>query len=159
MTRIDKQVVIKRPMEEVLRFTGDWRNIPRYLDYIQSVKPLTENAEGLGAKVLVNLTFLGRKMSSEWETVEYNADEGWTFKAPLMGVEALKHWRFEPVGESTRASFSLQYDPKPPLIAPLFDALLFRRKWDQIYERGMQNLKRILESEPPLEAVVQSAAR
>jgi uncharacterized membrane protein len=129
MTRIDKQVVIRRPMEDVLRFTEDWRNIPRYLDYIQSVKPLTESTAGLGAKLLVNLTFLGRRMSSERETVSYDANQGWTFKAPLMGVDALKHWRFEPIGESTRASFSLEYDPKPPIIAPLVDALLFRRRW------------------------------
>lgn len=148
MTRIDKQVVIQRPVEEVLRFTRDWRNIPKYLDYIQSVKPLTENTEGKGAKLLVDLTFLRRKMTSEWETVEYNADEGWTFKAPLMGIEALKHWRFEPVGESTRVSFVLEYEPKPAVIAPLIDTLLFRRKWDQIYERGMQDLKRVVESGP-----------
>jgi len=159
MTRIDKQVVIRRPMEDVLRFTREWRNIPRYLDYIQSVKPLAENSQGVGAKLLVNLTFLGRRMSSEWETVEYNADEGWTFKAPLLGVEALKHWRFEPVGESTQVSFSLEYDPKPPVIAPLVDALLLRRKWDQIYERGLQNLKQILESAPPQGAAAASAVR
>ncbi len=147
MTRIEKQIVVARPTEDVLRFARDWRTIPRYLDYIQEVKPLTENTEGVGARLLVNLTFRGRKMSSEWETVRYDADEGWTFKAPLMGVEALKHWRFEPVGESTRVSFTLEYDPKPPIIAPLVDALLYRRKWDQIYERGMQNLKRIIEAE------------
>ena len=69
MTRIEKQIVVARPTEDVLRFTRDWRNIPRYLDYIQSVKPLTENPEGVGAKLLVNLTFLSRKMTSEWETV------------------------------------------------------------------------------------------
>lgn len=154
MTKIEKQVVIARPMEEVLRFARDYRNIPRYLDYIQEVKPLTENTEGVGARLLVNLTFLGRKMTSEWETVEYNANEGWTVNAPLMGIVAQKRWRFEPVGESTRASFTLEYDPKPPVVAPLLDALLLRRKWDQIYERGMGNLKRNFESGPAREATV-----
>jgi uncharacterized membrane protein len=148
MTRIEKERVVARPAADVLRYARDWRNIPRYLDYIQSVKPLTESAEGMGAKLLVNLTFLGRRMSSEWETVAYDASHGWTYKAPLMGVEALKHWRFEPMGESTRISFVLEYDPKPPVIAPLLDALLLRRKWDQIYERGVENLKRVIEAEP-----------
>lgn len=159
MTTIKKEIIVARPVEDVLRFARDWRNIPRYLDYVQSVKPLAESSEGVGAKLHVNLTFLGRSMKSEWETVEYKVEEGWTFKAPLMGVDALKHWRFEPVGESTRVSFVLEYDPKPPIIAPLADVLLLRRKWDQIYERGMQNLKQILESEPPAEAAVASALR
>lgn len=148
MTRIEKQVVVDRPTEDVLRFAKDWRTIPSYLDYIQEVRPLTEHAEGKGARYLVHLTYLGRKMTSEWETIEYDENAGWTFTAPLMGIVARKRWRFEPVGDSTRVSFVLEYDPKPPVVAPLADALLLRRKWSQIYERGMQNLKRTIESEP-----------
>ena len=152
MTKIEKQIIIARPKEDVLRFATAWRNIPRYLDYIQDVRPLTEHTEGVGARLLVNLTFLGRKMASEWETVEYNAGEGWTFKAPLMGVEARKSWRFDSEGESaggsTKVSFVLEYEPKPAVIGPMTDAIVLRRKWDQIYERGLQNLKRLVESLP-----------
>jgi len=151
MTRIEKQIVVARPTEDVLRFARDWHTIPRYLDYIQDVKPLTEITLGKGAKYLVHLTYLGRKMTSEWETIEYDKDQGWTFTALLMGIVARKYWRFDPVGDSTRVSFALEYDPKPPVIAPLADALLFRRKWDQIYQRGLQNLKRVIEAEPTKE--------
>ena len=151
MTRIEKQILVSRPVEDVLRFAGDWRTIPRYFDYIQDVTPLTETTVGKGARYLVHLTYLGRKMTSEWEMIEYDEGEGWTFAAPLMGIVARKHWRFEPEGESTRVSFALEYDPKPPVIAPLMDALLLRRKWDQIYERGMQNLKRVAETEQTAE--------
>lgn len=151
MTRIEKQIVVARPTDDVLRFARDWRTIPRYLDYIQDVKPLTEITVGKGARYLVHLTFLGRKMTSEWETIEYDERKGWTFTAPLMGIVARKCWRFDPIGESTQVSFALDYDPKPPVIAPLADALLLRRRWDQIYERGMQNLKRVIEAEPAKE--------
>ncbi len=71
MTRIEKEIVVARPTKDVLRFARDWRTIPRYLDYVQSVKPLSENSESVGSKLAVKLTFLGRRMSSEWETVEY----------------------------------------------------------------------------------------
>ena len=137
-----------RPAGDVLRFASDWRNIPRYLDYIQDVTPLTEVTVGKGARYLVHLTYLGRKMTSEWETIAYDEQEGWTFAASLMGIVARKYWRFEPMGDSTRVSFALAYDPKPPVIATLADVLLMRRKWDQIYERGLQNLKRVIEAEP-----------
>lgn len=148
MTRIEKQTIIGRPAEDVRRFARDWRNIPRYFDYIHSVEPLTEKTEGLGAKLLVKLTFLGRRMTSVWEVAEYDERTGWTFTTPLMGIVARKHWRFEPVGESTRVTFVLEYDPKPPVVAPLMDLLILRRKWVQICERGMRNLKRIIEAEP-----------
>jgi len=146
MTRIEKQVVVGRPLTEVLAFARDWQNVPKYFDYIQTVKPLTDKTDGKGAKLLVNLTFMGRKMTSEWEVIEYDATKGWTVKTPLMGIEPTKTWSFEPVGQSTRTSFALEYDPAPPVIGPLVDALLFRRKWDKLCERGMLNLKSILES-------------
>jgi uncharacterized membrane protein len=149
MTRIEKQIVVGRPVTLVFDYARTWRNIPTYLDYVREVRPLTEQIEGLGARYSVDITFMGLRMHSEWETVEYSENEGWTFTAPLMGVVARKLWRFEPVDGSTRISFTLEYDPKPPVIAPLVDALVLRRQWDQIYQRGMENLKRILESEPP----------
>ncbi len=152
MTRIAKQIVVGKPVAVVLAFARDWRNIPRYLDYVQSVQPLSGKTEGVGAKYFVNLTFLGRRMHSDWETLAYDETAGWTFKAPLAGVEARKVWRFESVDPgSTRVSFTLEYDPRPPIIAPLLDVLVLRRQWSQIYERGLQNLKRIVESGPASE--------
>lgn len=148
MTTIEKQVVIARPIDEVLRFARDWRNIPSYLGYIKEVKPLTEKTEGEGARYLVQLHFLGRAMSSEWKTVEYDQDRGWTFEAPLMGVDAFKRWRFEPMEDSTRVAFRLEYQPKPRVVGPLMDILLIRGRWDEIYGRGLQNLKRVVEAQP-----------
>jgi len=146
MTRIEKQVVINRPVEEVLRFTREWANMPQYLDYIQAVRPLGDKVAGKGARFHVDLNFLGRSMTSEWELVEDDPGKGWTFKTPLMGIDALKHWRFEPVGTSTRASFTLEYKPGPPVIGALVDALIIRRKWDQIFERGLLQLKCVVEA-------------
>jgi len=149
MTRIEKQVVIDRPSTQVIGFVRDWRNIPRYFDYIQKVQPIGDKEAGLGARLHVDLTFLGKARTSDWETVEYEGDKGWTFLTPLMGVDARKQWRFEPVGASTRVNFVLEYQPKPPVIGPVVNVFVFKPRWNEICERGMQNLKRVVESEPP----------
>lgn len=65
-----------RPVQDVVHFAREWRNIARYLDHIQSVECLSDITEGMGAKLRVYLTFLSRRMSSDWETVDYEADEG-----------------------------------------------------------------------------------
>ena len=147
MTKLDRQVVVERPLADVLGFARDWRNIPRYLDYIRDIRPLAEYTEGLGARYSLDLTFLGRQMSTQWEVVAFDENRGWTFKGSLMGVEALKVWRFEPLDESTRVLFTMEYDPKPPVVAPLADALFIRRRWEQVYGRGLRNLKQLVESE------------
>jgi uncharacterized membrane protein len=147
MTRIEKQVVVEKPVHEVLAFASDWRNTPRYFDYIQEIKPLSATTEGRGARFAVNLRFLGRAMSSEWETVEYEEGKGWTFLTPLMGVAARKHWHFEPVNGSTRVTFTLEYKPTPAVLGPMLDVMVLRPKWNGICERGMQNFKRLAEAE------------
>ena len=149
MTRIEKQVVIERPVSEVLGFARDWRNIPRYFDYIQEVKPLSEGTQGVGARYWVKLKFLGRAMTSQWETVEYKENEGWTFLTPLMGVAARKRWRFDSLGGSTQVSFALEYEPRPAVLGPVLDVLVLRRQWNKLCERGIQNFKRLLEAETP----------
>lgn len=149
MTRIEKQAVIERPLNEVLGFAREWRNIPRYFDYIQEVTPLTEKTEGLGARYLVKLRFLGRAMTSMWETVEYKDNEGWTFLTPLMGVAARKRWRFESADGSTRVSFALEYEPKPVVLGPILNVLLLRGQWNKLCDRGIQNFKRLVEAETP----------
>jgi uncharacterized membrane protein len=148
MTKIEKHVVIERRLHEVARFTKDWRHIPSYFDYIHDVKALTANTAGEGARLLVNLTFLGRKMSSEWEIVEDLQDGDWTINTPLMGVKAQKKWRFEPMGASTAVVFGLEYRPAPRLLGPLVDMLVFRPAWNRLYDRGMRNLKYLIESQP-----------
>jgi uncharacterized membrane protein len=148
MTTIEKQIVIDRPLAEVVTFVRDWRNIPRYFDYIQKVQPIGEKTEGLGARLHVDLTFLGKARTSDWETVQYDTDRGWTFLTPLMGVAARKEWRFAGANGSTRVTFTLTYQAKPPVLGPVVDLFVFKPRWNELCERGIQNLKRVVESEP-----------
>jgi ribosome-associated toxin RatA of RatAB toxin-antitoxin module len=148
VTRIEKQVVIDRPIADVVSFVRDWRNIPRYFDYIQKVQPIGDQEAGLGARLHVDLTFLGKARTSDWETVEYDGDKGRTFLTPLMGVNARKHWQFESAGASTRVNFLLDYQPKPPVLGPIVNVFVFKPRWNELCERGIQNLKRVVEAEP-----------
>ena len=80
--------------------------------------------------------------------MQYDADKGWTFLTPLMRVNARKQWRFAPVGASTRVDFVLEYQAKPPVLGPVVNLFVFKPRWNEICERGMQKLKRVVESEP-----------
>ena len=112
----------------------------------------------MGARLHVDLTFLGKARTSDWETVQYDADKGWTFLTPLMGVDARKEWRFESADGSTRVAFTLAYQPKPPVIGPVVNAFLFKPRWNEICERGIQNLKRVMESEPAAQEAEETLA-
>jgi uncharacterized membrane protein len=156
MTRIEKRVVIDRPVSEVVSLVRDWRNIPRYFDYIQKVQPIGEKTERR-VTTTRGPHLLGKARTSDWETVQDDGERGWTFLTPLMGVDARKQWRFEAAGASTRVDFVLEYQPKPPVLGPVVRLLVIKRRWNEICERGMQNLKRVIESEPAASRVEPSS--
>jgi uncharacterized membrane protein len=147
MTRIEESVVVGAPLDKVYAFAVDWRNLMRYCDYIREVKPTTEKTVGEGARFALRVKFLGRMMDAEWEGTEHTQNVGWTFNATLMGRKAVKRWRFAPVDDSTRVTFTLEYEPSPPLIGQLIDVLLIRPQWKRLYKRSFQNLKRLIEAE------------
>lgn len=147
MTRVEKSVVIRAPLESVWAFTSDWRNLRRYFVYVDEVKPRTEQTLGKGARLDLRVRFLGRTMDSQWECVEYLPNEGWTFHAALMGVTAVKRWRFLPAGDGTKVIFTLDYQPAPPVIGPIVDALVIKRAWQKLYERSFEALKQVIEAE------------
>ncbi len=147
MTKIEKTVVIRAPLEKVCAFAVDWRNLKRYFVYVHEVKPTTEKTIGEGARLALRVKFLGRMMDSEWEGTEYIQNVGWTFNATLMGRKAVKRWRFAPVDDSTQVTFTLEYKPSPPLIGQIMDIVLIRPQWKRLYKRSFRKLKEIIEAE------------
>ena len=145
MTRIEKSVIIGAPPDKVYAFATDWRNITRYFGYVHEINPATEKTAGEGARFAVRLKFLGRMMNSEWEFTEYVENEGITFITPLMGVRAIKRWRFIAEEDSTRVNFSLEYKLWP-VFGPLIDVLYIKGYWDKLSKKLVQNLKRLIET-------------
>jgi hypothetical protein len=87
-------------------------------------------------------------MTSEWEMVEDKGNEGWVIVTPLMGVAARKTWSFERLGDATSVRFTLEYEPRPPVVGPLLDVVLLKRRWTAIAAQGMEGLKRLAEAQP-----------
>ena len=143
MTKIEKSVVIGAPLEKVYAFAMDWRNLTRYMDYIHEVKPLTEKTIGEGSRLALRIRFLGRMMDCEWEGSEHIENVGWTFSGTIMGTKVTKQWLFAPEDGSTRVTFTLEYQPRITLV----NQLLIKPRWDKVYERAFQNLKRLIEAE------------
>ncbi len=146
MVRIEKSIVIGAPLDKVYAFATEPRNLPRYFEYVQEVKPITEKTVGEGARLGLKIKFLGRVTDVEWEGTEHIEHVGWTFTGIFMGRKAVKRWRFAPVDDSTRVTFSLEYQPRP-LIGQIMYVLVVRPQFGGMCERSLQNLKRLIEAE------------
>lgn len=151
MARIDGEIVIRRPIEEVFDFVADERNEPRYNHQMTAAELLTPEPIGPGSRFHAELRMRGRPIDL---TVEFTR-----FEPPrVLGSisNSLRRGRsgpsmrtegaltFEPVPGGTRMRWSWQVETPGPmkLIGPLV-IVLGRRQERRIWGE----LKRLLEQE------------
>jgi hypothetical protein len=66
--RVEGDIIIKRPVEEVFDFCADERNEPRYNPWMTHAEQTSSGPIGLGSRFHAELRTMGRKvaMTIEW---------------------------------------------------------------------------------------------
>ena len=148
MTRIEKSIEIKAPIEKVFHFAADWRNKNKLNWYpgVYDWKPTTKKMRGDGARFVFITKALGRKYETEMETSNFVENEGFTYTS-IRGMESKHQMAFTPSADGTKVTDITEYKVPIPVIGGLLDALLFKRRWEANSEKALQNLKRLMESQ------------
>jgi carbon monoxide dehydrogenase subunit G len=144
MTRIERSIVIDRPVGEVWEFVHDIANDRLWQTTLIESEQLTDGPMGVGTRVREVRHFLGLKIELAWEVTEYeptrkSAIKGISGPVPLSGG-----YRLEPVDAGTRFTVSGELDAHGlfRLAEPVF-ARMTRRELDA----NLGHLKDLLEAE------------
>ncbi len=145
MTRVATSVVINRPPEEVFEFISNFENNPRWQSGMREARITSEGPLGVGTTYSQVAKFLGRRVESTFEVIEYE---------PHTMVK----------GRSTSGSFPITFtrsvaaSPQGTMVTAVIegDASGFFRLAGPILNRMVQrqvsgdytNLKELLESQP-----------
>jgi uncharacterized membrane protein len=144
--RIEQEVVIARSREDLYRFWHKLENLPRVMQYLESVHPLTATRSHWVAKAPAGMTVA-------WDAEIINDVEneliGWR---SLQGADVPNAGsvRFisTPGGTNTIVQVNLKYDvPMGPLGAAV--AKLFGTDPDQTVYEDLRNFKAIMEQGEP----------
>jgi uncharacterized protein YndB with AHSA1/START domain len=150
--RVEGEIVIRRPVEEVFDYVADERHEPHFNTRMFRVELLTQEPIRVGSRFAVELTMMRRVFDM---TVEFTAFErprllGSTSRSltrggkgrPLLTVGSLT---FDPVPEGTRMRWSWRVETPGAmrLLAPLV-ARMGRRQERRVWS----SLKRLLEEQP-----------
>jgi len=81
MIKVEKSIIIHRPIEEVFAYVGDLRNAAQWQSGALEVRQTTESPLGIGTKFTFVRKFMGRKMEASNEFVEYEPNTKVTFKS------------------------------------------------------------------------------
>ncbi len=81
LSKLEVEVEIDRPIEDVIAFVDDNSNDPMWQSSVLESDKLGDEAVGVGTRYHVREKFLGRVIEQDWEVVARNEDgSAWTAK-------------------------------------------------------------------------------
>lgn len=140
MTRIQDSIFIPAPVEEVFRYTSDWREWSDWFEGVSTFYPISEMHQGEGARYSYYVNLFGLAIRVETEVRDYVENEGWRGVA-TRGIPHEAHWDFESVRDGTRFTYTLEYSLRLPLIGAFLDRVLVEPRWRRAIRHSLENLK------------------
>jgi uncharacterized membrane protein len=146
MARIEGEIAIKRPVEEVFDFVADERNEPRYNPRMLSAELLSDEPIGAGSRFRAQLKTPGRTMPLIIEFTDFDRPRRLASSTHSSMMKTTGALTFEPHAHGTLMRWAWNVRPRGLLRRiPAVVALIGRRQEQRIWG----NLKRLLESTVP----------
>jgi len=141
--RIDGEIVINRPVDEVFDFVADERNEPRYNPRLLRVVQISPGAIGLGTRFRAEIKTMGRALPMTIEFTGFERPRQLASRTRLSTMEIRGALTFDPVSRGTRMRWSWVIEPHGglKLMTPML-ARIGRRQEQAIWA----NLKRHLDA-------------
>jgi polyketide cyclase/dehydrase/lipid transport protein len=143
MARVEGEIAIGRPVEEVFDFVADERHEPRYNQRMVRAEQISEGPIGEGTRFHTELRAMGRAMPMVVEFTGYERPARLASVTRSSMMETEGALTFEAVHGGTRMRWSWEVRPRGAmrLMAPLV-GVLGRRQEREVWG----HLKRLLES-------------
>jgi hypothetical protein len=145
--RVEGNVVIGRPVEEVFDFVADERNEPQYNPQMTSAEKVSPGPIGVGTKFNSVMTSMGRRVDITIEFTEFDRPQWIAETSHMSGMDIAGTLLFESVPAGTRMTWIWDLRPRGPyrLLGPLV-----RRMGERQETAIWTSLKRVLESRDDL---------
>ena len=141
--RVEGDIIIRRPVEEVFDFCADERNEPRYNPRMTHAEQTSTGPIGLGSQFHAEMRTMGRKVTMTIEWTAYERPRRLASWTRMSGMDIRGDLRFDQVGGGTRMRWEWDLEPHGgvKLMGPVI-TLMGRRQERTIWS----NLKRVLEA-------------
>jgi hypothetical protein len=145
MTRIEGEIVINRPLEEVFDFVADERNEPRYTPRMLRAEKISPGPIGVGTRFRAETKTMRGSAEMVIEVTAYERLRRLGSSTQLSLMEIHGTLAFEPFRERTRMHWEWDVEPRG-----LFNPFSSRVAWmGRRQERRIwASLKRYLEAQP-----------
>ncbi|MEE9163867.1 MAG: SRPBCC family protein [Thermoplasmata archaeon] len=140
--RIEKDVVINRPVEEVFAYSSNPENYVKWEVHCRGSEITSEGPLGVGTTFTDEVQFLGRRIKQIFEITEYEPNRKVSFKSISGPMGATGSFTYESVEGGTKVTVVGESDPRGlwRLIKPIM-----AREGKKEWESSLATLKDLLE--------------
>lgn len=141
--RVERTVVIDRPIEAVYRFWRDFENLPRFMRHLVAVRPLGRDRYRWVARAPVG--------TIEWDAQIIDEQVPWRIAWRSVPGSRVRnagsvHFTPAPDGRGTEVTVSLAYRPPAGVLGAIVARLMGEEPSIQVRD-DLERFKRILESD------------
>lgn len=146
MAHAEESATINRPPGAVFDFLLDGANNKHWRPAVLDIEPLPGKPSGIGAYYKQGVKGPGgRRIDADYEIIEAKPNELIEFRVTTGPARPTGTYKLEPVGDSTRLTFTLHYEPRG--LSKLMDPIITRTMRGEV--GTLVNLKSYLESQRP----------
>jgi carbon monoxide dehydrogenase subunit G len=141
---IEESIFIDKPVVDVWSFIHEFDKIPLWFSSVESYELISDGPMEKGSRIKDVTRFLGKRMESVSEVVEYEEYGHTAFRTIEAPFPLSWEWRYEPEGIGTRLSFRGEAEGTAGFFGRLADPVvtkLYRRE----IVAAMGKLKDLLE--------------
>ena len=140
MVRVEGEIVIDRPAEEVFDFVADERNEPRYNPKMRRAEQISVGPIGLGTRFEAELVSMGRTIKMDVEFTGYERPRRLASSTHMSSMDTQGALTFDSVPQGTRMRWSWDVEPRGmlKLLSPLVARM--GRRQEQTIWTGLKDL-------------------
>lgn len=122
MPKAEHSVVIQRPVPEVFAYVADGAKNPNWRPSVTDIQLTGGSVGTVGARYTQGMKGPGGRIAANYELTEVVPDRRIAFRVVAGPARPEGRYEFEPAGDGTRVTFTLDWEPKglkEKLMAPL----------------------------------------
>jgi len=140
MVRIEGEIVIDRPVEEVFDVVADERNEPRFNPRMRRAEKISGGAIGVGTRFRAEVVSMGRPIEMVIEYTGYERSRRLSSTTHMSSMDIHYTVTFESVPEGTRMRWSGDVEPRGILKVMSPVVARMGRRQEQAIWSGLKHL-------------------
>lgn len=146
MKTITHDIRIDAPVDQVFNFLVDPRNLTLIWPNVVEVKNVKKSKSSEGFNFNWDYKMSDAQFEGQCETIQYAPYERLAIKSN-KGLDSTITWRFQPIGQETRATLTFEYQIPSSLLKQTKEEVILRENEHEVAAM-LQNLKTRLELQP-----------